>query len=80
MVYVLEIYYYLLFYQFLRKEGSKCNTNKYRQIAISSISGKLFDVIILDAQYDSLSTDVLQFSFFKEFINCYLYYNSIRHN
>ena len=39
--------------------------NNYRQIAINSILGKIFDIIVLDAQYDSLSTDVLQFGFKK---------------
>ena len=47
------------------KRGNKCNSNNYRQIAISSILGKIFDIIVLDAQYDSLSTDVLQFGFKK---------------
>ena len=40
------------------KKDNKCN---YRQIAISGILWKIFDIIVLDAQYDSLSTDVLQF-------------------
>ena len=35
------------------------------KIAISSILAKIFDIIALDAQYDSLSTDVLQFGFNK---------------
>ena len=47
------------------KRGNKCNSNNYRQIAISSILGKIFDIIVLDAQCDSLSTDVLQFGFNK---------------
>ena len=45
------------------KRGNKCNFNNYRQIAINSILGKIFNIIVFDAQYDSLSTDVLQFSF-----------------
>ena len=40
----------------------------YRQIAISSILGKIFDTIILDTQQMSLETDVLQFGF-----NLYFY-------
>ena len=40
-----------------------CNYYNYRQIAISSILGKIFDIIVLDTQYDSLSNDVLQFGF-----------------
>ena len=47
------------------KRGNKCNSNNYRQIAISSILEKIFDTIVVDAQYDSLSTDVLQFGFKK---------------
>ena len=45
--------------------GNKCSSNNYRKIAISSILWKIFDIIVLDAQYDSLSTDVLQFGFKK---------------
>ena len=39
--------------------------NNYRAVAISSLLGKLFDIIILKEQYTSLSpcTDVLQFRF-----------------
>ena len=44
---------------------NKCNSNNYRQISISSILGKIFDIIVLNAQYDSLSTDVLQFGLKK---------------
>ena len=40
------------------ERGNNCNSNNYKQIAISSILGKIFDIIVLDAQYDSLSTDV----------------------
>ena len=36
------------------KRDTKFNSNNYRQIAISSILGKIFDIIVLDAQYDSL--------------------------
>ena len=45
------------------KRGNKCNSNNYRAIAISSLLGKLFDIIILKEQYTSLSTDVLQVGF-----------------
>ena len=47
------------------KRGNKCNSNNYRQIAISSILGNIFDSIVLDAQYDSLTSDILQFGFKK---------------
>ena len=45
------------------KRGNKCDSNNYRAIAISSLLGKLFDIIILKEQYTSLTTDVLQFGF-----------------
>ena len=32
------------------KRGNKCDSNNYRQIAISSLIGKIFDTIILDKQ------------------------------
>ena len=32
------------------KRGNKCDSNNYRQIAISSLLGKIFDTIILDKQ------------------------------
>ena len=47
------------------KRGKKCESNNYRQIAISSLLCKVFDIIILDIQSKSLSTDVLQFRFKK---------------
>ena len=47
------------------KRGNKCDSNNYRQIAISSLYGKLFDIIVLDKQHQSLSTDILQFGFKK---------------
>ena len=47
------------------KRGNKCDSNNYRQIAISSLIGKIFDTIILDKQKMSLETDVLQFGFKK---------------
>ena len=47
------------------KGGNKCDSNNYRQIAISSLLGQIFDTIILDKQQRSLETDVLQFGFKK---------------
>ena len=47
------------------KRGNKCDSNNYRQIAIISLLGKIFDTIILDKQKMSLETDVLQFGFKK---------------
>ena len=47
------------------KRINKCDSNKYRQIAISSLLCKVFDIIILDSQSKSLGTDVLQFGFKK---------------
>ena len=32
------------------KRSNKCDSNNYRQIAISSLLGKIFDTIILDMQ------------------------------
>ena len=32
------------------KRGNKCDSNKYRQIAIISLLGIIFDTIILDRQ------------------------------
>ena len=48
------------------KRGNKCDYNNYRQIAISSLLGKIFDTIILDKQQMSLETDVLQSGFNKK--------------
>ena len=45
------------------KRGNKCDSENYRQIAISSLMGKLFDNIVLEEQQDSLFTDLLQFGF-----------------
>ena len=47
------------------KRGNKCDSDNYRQIAISSLMGKLFDSIVLEEQQDSLFTDLLQFGFKK---------------
>ena len=41
------------------KRGNKCDSDNYRQIAISSIIGKLFDSIVLKEQQDSFFTDLL---------------------
>ena len=35
------------------KRGNRCNSHNYRQIAIISILGKLFDIIVLEEQEDS---------------------------
>ena len=48
------------------KRGNRCNPDNYRQIEISSILGKLFDIIVLEEQEDSLCTDTLQFGFKKQ--------------
>ena len=45
------------------KRRNKCDSNSYRAIAIGSLLGKLFDIIILKEQYTGLTTDVLQFGF-----------------
>ena len=42
---------------------NKCDSENYRQIAVSSLMGKLFDNIVLEEQQDSLFTDLLQFGF-----------------
>ena len=47
------------------KRGNKSDSNNYRQIAISSLLGKLFDIIILEEQHHGLITDELQFGFKK---------------
>ena len=48
------------------KRVNRCNSDNYRQITISSILGKLFDIIVLEEQEDSLFTDMLQFGFKKQ--------------
>ena len=45
------------------KRGSKTDSNNYRAIAISSLLGKLFDLIVLSEQAPCLKTDSLQFGF-----------------
>ena len=45
------------------KRASKCDSNNYRAIAISSILGKILDLIIIEEQHNSLTTDVLQFGY-----------------
>ena len=42
---------------------NKCDSENYRQLAISSLMGKLFDNIVLEEQQDRLFTDLLQFGF-----------------
>ena len=48
------------------KRGNKCDSENYRQIAISSPMGKLFDSIVLEEHQDSLFTDLLQFGYKKK--------------
>ena len=55
------------------KRGNKYDSSNYRAIAISSLIGKIFDIIVLTEQCKSLETDNLQFGFKKTFIHCYLY-------
>ena len=47
------------------KRDNKCDSNNYRQIAISSLLGKIFNNILLDKQQMSLETDVLQSGYKK---------------
>ena len=47
------------------KRENKSDSNNYRQIAISSLLGKLFVIIILEEQHHGLITDELQFGFKK---------------
>ena len=54
------------------KRGNKCDSNNYRQIAISSLLRIIFDTIILDKQQMSLETEVLQFSFNLKILYCNL--------
>ena len=49
------------------KRGNKTDSNNYRAIAISSLLGKLFDLIVLSEQGTSLETDNLQFGSKKHF-------------
>ena len=61
------------------KRGNKCDSENYRQIAISSLMGKLFDSIVLEEQQYSLFTDLLQFGSKKSF-HCYMYVIVKRNN
>ena len=45
------------------KRGNKSDSSNYRAIAISSLLGKLFDLVVLTEQCKSLQTDKLQFGF-----------------
>ena len=49
------------------KRSNKCDSDNYRQIALSSLMEKLFDSIVLEEQQDNLYTDLLQFGFKKAF-------------
>ena len=48
------------------KRGNMRDSENYRQIAISSLMGKLFDSIVLEEHQDCLFTDLLQFGFKKK--------------
>ena len=50
---------------------NKSDSNNYRQIVITSLMGKLFDIIILEEQHHGLITDELQFGFKKNALLCY---------
>ena len=45
------------------KMGNKSDSSNYRAIAISSLLGKIFDLIVLKEQCKSLEIDKLQFEF-----------------
>ena len=49
------------------KRGNKTDSNNYRATALSSLLGKLFDLIVLSEQAPCLKTDNLQFDFKKCF-------------
>ena len=55
------------------KRGNKTDSNNYRAIAISSLLGKLFDLIVLSEQGSCLETDNLQFGLKKTFFYCYMH-------
>ena len=54
------------------KRGNKSDSNNYRYIAISSLLGKLFDIIILKEQHHGLITDELQFGLKRMLLLCYV--------
>ena len=54
------------------KRGNKSDSKNYRQIVISSLLGKLFDIIVLEEQHHSLITDELQFDFKRMLLLCYV--------
>ena len=47
------------------KRGNKYDSSNFRAIAISSLLGKIFDIIVLTEQCKNLETDNLQFGFKK---------------
>ena len=61
------------------KRGNTTDSNNYRAIAISSLLGKMFDLIVLSQQGSSLETDNLQIGFKKTFfyfnMHCITYRN-----
>ena len=60
------------------KRGNKSDSSNYRAIAISSLLGKIFNIIVLTEQCKSLETDNLQFGFKENILpllfvqRCYL--------
>ena len=48
------------------KRDNASDSSNYREITISSLLGKIFDIIVLTEQYKSLETDNLQFEFKKK--------------
>ena len=56
------------------KRSSKCDSDNYRQIVISSLMGKLFDIIVLEEQQNSLFTNLLQFIFKKKLPLLYVHH------
>ena len=46
-----------------KKRGNKSDSSNYRAIVISSLLGKIFDLIVLSEQCKNLQTDNLQFGF-----------------
>ena len=55
------------------KRGNKTDSNNYRAIAISSLLGKLFDLIVLSEHGSSLETVNMQFGFLKQSLYCYMH-------
>ena len=58
------------------RRGNKSDSNNYRAICLSSLLGKLFDIIILKEQSDCLLTDNLQVKLLIELniVNYFMFY------